>query len=249
MKRALIFAERNVKEILRSPASWMFGLALPIGLFAVMQIIIKSIGEEAAAAVPMFGVARFTGGALLFGASFLSVFCAILISSDRSKSFLVRLYVSPMRAHEYIIGYMLSVVPVAAVQNAVTFVAALCFGLTPTWNILPAVAFSLLSSVLFISVGVIAGSVLGEKNAGPLCSMFVQVAALLSGMWFDLDMIGGGFSVFCHVLPFAHIYDITRYTLAGNYGELWLPMLVVAAYIVGFTVLAVALFRRSSKVR
>ena len=75
----------------------------------------------------------------------------------------------------------------------------------------------------------------------------VQVAALLSGMWFDLDMIGGGFAVFCRVLPFAHCYDAIRYTLVGEWEKLWLPIVVVIAYTIVLFVLAVVMFGRSKK--
>lgn len=233
-------------ETMRSPINWIFGLALPIGIFAIMQIIVKSIGD-AAANVPMFGVDRFTGGVLLFGASFLSVLCAILISNDRSQSFLSRLFASPMKSSDYIIGYMLSVLPIAVAQNVLTFIAALCFGLTPTPSILLAILFSMLFSVLFIAVGVLFGSVLSAKGAPPVCSAVVQVAALLSGMWFDLDMIGGGFAVFCHILPFAHSYDLIRYTLSGEFSKLWLPLIVVAAYTAALSVAAVLAFRYKAK--
>lgn len=240
--RALIFARRNVTEILRSPVSWIFGLALPIGIFVIMQIVVNSIGEYAVN-VPMFGVDRFTGGVVIFGASFLSLFCAMLISGDRQQSFLARLFASPVRPYEYIIGYMLSVAPLAVAQTAITFIAALCFGLTLTVNILSALLFSLFIGVLFIAIGVILGSTLSAKSAPPLCSVVVQVAALLSGMWFDLDMIGGGFNVFCHVLPFAHAYDLIRYTLSGEWDAVWIPALVVAAYALVLTVAAVLAFK------
>lgn len=245
--KAMIFAKRNLTEMLRSPVSWIFGLALPVGIFAIMQIIVISVGKEAAAHVPMFGVERFTGGALLFGASFLGMFCALLISADRTQSFLPRLFASPMKPVDYIVGYMLAALPLAVGQNVITFAAALCFGLTPTPGILLAMVFSVLFSLLFISIGVIFGSVLSAKNAPPLCSVVVQVAALLSGMWFDLDAIGGGFSVFCHVLPFAHLYDLVRYTLAGELAKLWLPLVVVAAYTIALTVGAVLVFRHKMK--
>lgn len=245
--RAWVFAKRNMTETVRSPINWIFGLALPVGIFAIMQIIVKSIGDEAASNVPMFGVDRFTGGVLLFGASFLSVLCAILISNDRSQSFLSRLFASPMKPFDYIIGYMLSVLPIAAAQNVLTFIAALCFGLTPTANILLALLFSVLFSVLFIAIGVLFGSLLSAKGAPPVCSAVVQVAALLSGMWFNLDMIGGGFSVFCHVLPFAHSYDLIRYTLSGDWGNVWLPFLVVLLYTAVFSVAAAAVFKYKAK--
>ncbi len=241
-----ILAVRNIKETVRSPISWAFGLALPIVIFIIMQVIMKSIGDGAAN-VPMFAVSRFTGGTVIFGASFLSMFAAILISSDREGSFLNRLYVSPVKPRSYIIAYMLGILPIAAAQVVTTFIAALIFGLTPTVNILPAMLFALIFSVLFASIGVIVGSALSAKGTPPVCSAFVQVAVLLSGMWFDLDAIGGGFGVFCHVLPFAHGYDIIRYTLAGDYGKVWLPFIVVAVYSAASTVAATLMFRSRMK--
>ncbi len=238
-----VFANRNIKELIRSPISWAFGLALPIGIFIIMQAIIKSIGVEAAAHVPMFDVSRFTGGVIIFGAAFLSLFAAMLISGDRAGSFLNRLLCSPMKAKSYILGYMLGILPIAAAQVIVTFVTALCFGLKFTPEIFAAICFSMLFSMLFISIGVIFGSALSAKGAPPVCSAIVQVAVMLSGMWFDLDAIGGGFSVFCHVLPFAHCYDMIRYTLAGDWGNVWLPFLVAAAYTVAVTTASVFVFK------
>lgn len=243
----LAFAERNIKELLRSPVGWAFGLALPVGLFLIMQIIVKSIGSAAAGNVPMFAVERFTGGTIVFGASFLGIFAALLISGDRQSSFLSRLFVSPMSPSSFIIGYALGVLPIAVAQIAITFCAALCFGLPPTPFILLAALFAAAISLLFVAIGVAFGSSLSAKNAPPVCSAVVQVASLLSGMWFDLDAIGGGFATFCRVLPFAHCYDLIRYTLAGELGKVWLPLLVVAIYTFAAAVAAVALFKRNAR--
>lgn len=246
MTRVLIFARRNIVETMRSPLSYIFGLALPVGIFAIMQAVVKGIGD-AAASVPMFGVDMFTGGVCIFASSFLSLFCAMLISSDRQKSFLARLAVSPTTSVDFIVGYALAVAPLAVAQTGVTFIVALCFGLKPSVNVLPAILFSLLVAVLFIAIGVIFGSVFSEKNAPPLCSAVVQIAALLSGMWFDLDAIGGGFDLFCHILPFSHAYDLIRFSLAGDYARVWAPALVVVAYAVVFAVAAWFAFSRSLK--
>ena len=241
-----VLTTRNIKETVRSPISWAFGLILPIAIFVIMQIIMKSIGS-AAEQTPMFAVSRFTGGIVIFGASFLSLFAAMLISSDREGSFLSRLYVSPVKPRSYIAAYMLCLLPIAAAQVLVTYVTALIFGLDPTVRILPAALFSLLFTVMFAAIGIIVGSALSAKGAPPVCSALVQVAVLLSGMWFDLDAIGGGFDVFCHILPFAHGYDLIRYTLSGEWARVWLPFIVVAAYSVVLTVAAVLVFRARMK--
>lgn len=240
------FCGRNIKEMLRSPVSWAFGLAFPVGMLIIMQIIVNSI-HGALEFVPMFGVDRFVCGMTVFGGSFLAMFTAMLISGDRAKSFLPRLFASPVRGYEYITGYVLCAIPLAAAQSAAVFVVGACFGMTLSVNVIPAFLFSVLCSFLFTAVGVVLGSVLGEKSVPPVCSGVVQVAALFSGVWFDLASIGGGFEIFCKVLPFAHYYDIVRYTLVGDWGNVWLPFIVVLAYTAAFSVLGVLCFNRAKK--
>lgn len=245
MFRTFIFAKRNLKEIMLSPVTIGFGIMMPLVILVIMQIIVTAIGENAEF-TPMFKIDKFICGSLIFAASFLSMIMSMIISQDRVQSFLARLYSSPMKAREYILGYALSIVPLAAVQILTLFLAALCFGLVPSWNILLASLFSLLIALFFIAIGVLLGSFLTEKSAPPLCSAVVQMAALLSGMWFDLKMIGGGFEIFCKILPFANCYDLIDLTLSGNFGELWKPLLAVVAYLVLFSVLAVYIFKKKS---
>lgn len=228
-----------------SPVSWIFGLALPLGIFIIMQVIMNSIGDTTV--VPMFAVDRFTGGVIIFGGSFLTLFTALRISDDRSKAFLTRLYASPMRGWEYIAGYVLGVSPIAVLGSAVTLIAAMCFGVTLSANLITAFLFSIVLDMLFVAIGVIFGSVLDFKTAPPVSSVVVQAAALLSGMWFDLDTIGGGFAVFCKVFPFAHCYDVMRYTIAGDYKNVWAGLLIVIAYTAVLFALAAVLFVRMSK--
>lgn len=244
MNKALLFTKRNIVETLRSPASWAFGAVMPLGILIIMQVIIKSIGREAATNVPMFGVDAFTGGTVVFGASFISMLCVLLISRDISDSFLTRLFVSPMRSSDFIIGYALSMMPLLLLQIVLVFFTAMAFGLTISVNILAAILLAFLSSIMFIALGILFGCLLPAKAAPPVCSVVVQMAALLSGMWIPLETIGGGLSTFCHVLPFANAYDVIKYTIIGEYGKVWIPLIIVLAYTVAFGVLAVLAFKR-----
>lgn len=247
MNKTLIFAKRNVKEMLRSPASWGFGMIMPVGILTIMQIIMKSVGGDAAATTPMFTVDNFTGGVIVFGASFLTMFCVLLMSKDRSESFLSRLYASPMRASDYICGYAVALVPLMLMQVVSTFVVAMLFGLTISVNILVAILLSILSSLLFMALGIICGSSLSEKAAPPICSVIVQIAALFSGMWFPLDTMSGGFVTFCRVLPFANAYEMIRDSIAGDYSDIWRPLLIVLAYTLVCMGVAIGVFNSKMK--
>lgn len=244
MNKTLLFTKRNIVETLRSPASWGFGAVMPLGILIIMQVIMKSIGADAAANVPMFNVDAFTGGTVVFGASFISMLCVLLMSRDISDSFLTRLFVSPMRSSDFIIGYALSMMPLLLLQIILIFLTAMAFGLTLSVNILAAILLAFLSSIMFIALGILFGCLLSAKAAPPVCSVVVQMAALLSGMWIPLDTIGGGLNTFCHVLPFANAYDVIKYAIVGEYGKVWIPLLIVIAYTVAFGLLAVLAFKR-----
>lgn len=247
MHRTLTFSGRNLKELLRDPMSWIFGVALPLAILLIMQIILASIDGEALASVPMFAVDRFVCGVVVFGYAFFSMFTAMLLSKDRSSAFLLRLFASPMRARDYILGYTLPILPLVTAQFVFTVTVALCFGLGFTANILLAYVVSLPAALFFIGIGLTLGALLGDKAVGGISSAVVQLAALFSGMWFDLDMIGGGFRTFCLVFPFAHAYDAIRYAIAGDYARLWLPVLITVIYAIASFVLAILLFRRKMR--
>lgn len=244
MNNALLFTKRNIVETLRSPASWGFGAVMPLGILIIMQVIVKSIGRDAATNVPMFAVDAFTGGTVVFGASFISMLCVLLISRDISDSFLTRLFVSPMRSSDFIIGYALSMMPLLLLQIVLVFFTAMAFGLTLSVNILAAILLAFLSSIMFIALGILFGCLLPAKAAPPVCSVVVQMAALLSGMWIPLETIGGGLSTFCHIMPFANAYDVIKYTIIGEYDKVWLPLIIVLAYTIVFGILAVLAFKR-----
>lgn len=247
--KCLILAERNRKELLRDPVSWIFAVALPLVILTVMQIILNSLGEETVQFVPMFAIERFTGGTLIFAFAFLTMLCSMILSKDRSSAFLSRLFASPLRAHDYIIGYTLPAGSIALLQTVCTFLLAVCFGLTVSFRLLILIPILIPTVLLFIGIGLIFGSVLSEKAAPGIASAVVQVAALFSGMWFDLDMVGGGFSTFCHVLPFANAYDLIRYTISGEYTKLPVPLLVVLLYAVVLFLISIFLFAKTKKAK
>lgn len=247
MMKCSVFTKRNIKELLRSPVSWGFGVAMPIAILIIMQVIMKSIGEEAIKTVPMFGLERFSGGVLVFGFSFLTMFCTILISNDRATSFLQRLYSSPMKASGYIWGYAFSVLPLAGIQILLTYGTAICFGMTPSWNILIAILTAIPTAIMYIGLGILMGSFLNTKSGPPLSSVVVQLSALLSGMWFDLESIGGGFKVFCKILPFANAYDVAYSAIKGDFSDIVVPLIIVVAYAVVIFIAAVFAFKWKMK--
>jgi ABC-2 type transport system permease protein len=81
---------------------------------------------------------------------------------------------------------------------------------------------------------------------GGICgALLTNLAAWLSGTWFDLDLVGGAFKTAAYALPFAH--DAGRAALAGNYAGIFPHIWWVSAYAAGILLLAVIVFRQKMR--
>lgn len=240
--KTLTFAKRNAKEILRDPLNLFFGLGFPIILILLLNTIQRNVP------VPLFEIQHLTPGITVFGLSFMSLFSATLIAKDRGTALLQRLYTTPMKATDFILGYTLPIIPIAVGQSAVCYLFAIILGLEVTVNILLAILFILPISVLFISLGLLFGSILTDKQAGGVCgALLTNLSAWLSGTWFDLELIGGAFEKAAHALPFFHAVELERALLLGNFNGIFPHVLWVSGYALGALIAAILLFLRRMK--
>ena len=223
--RMLVFARRNAKEILRDPVNLGFGLGFPLALLLLLWAIDRNVP------VSIMPIQRLAPGISMFGLSFISLFSATLISRDRGSSFLARLFSSPLTAGDFILGYALPLLPMCVVQSLLCYLLALVLGLEAGWELLPAMAVLLPADIFFIGVGLLCGN----------------LAALLSGTWFDVEMVGGWYASLARALPFVHAVDAGRAALAGDWAVLWPNLLWVAGYAVVFLTAAVIVFRKKMR--
>lgn len=236
------FALRNFKEIIRDPLTVLFGIGFPIVLLLLLSAIQKNIP------VNLFEISNLTPGITIFGLSFISLFTAIIISKDRCSSFLQRLYTTPLTALDYLAGYMLPVIPLAVLQAFVCYLVAFFLGLTPSVNILYAILFIVPISLFYISIGVLCGSILNDKQVGGICgALLTNLSAWLSGVWFDLTLVGGAFEKIAHMLPFYHAVKIEQIIVAGTFDNIFIHMMWVLGYTVVIFLLAVFSFIRQMK--
>ena len=113
-----------------------------------------------------------------------------------------------MRPIEYVLGYILAVLPIIILQNILFFVVAICLGLHFNMQVIYTILASIPLSVLFISLGILIGSFTTEKSASGVSSIVVQLVAFTSGMYFSVDMIGKFFAFICNFLLDASIVVI-----------------------------------------
>lgn len=242
MMRMFSYSLRTAREILRDPLNLGFGLGFPLVLLFLLSAIQANIP------VSLFELEMLTPGLTVFGLAFMTLFSAALIAKDRSSSLLQRLYTTPLRPADYILGYMLPVLPISAAQSLLCYLAAACLGLKLTINVLWALLLLIPAEIFFIALGLLCGSVLTDKQVGGICgALLTNLTAWLSGVWFDLDLVGGAFKTIAYALPFVHAVEMERAVLAGNYSNIWTHLLWVLGYGIVALVAAVLLFLRQMR--
>lgn len=240
--KMLTFAKRNLKEILRDPLTLFFGLGFPLILIGLLSLIQANIP------VALFEIDHLTPGITVFGLSFITLFTATIISKDRGSSLLQRLYTTPMTPLDFILGYTLPILPIALGQGIVCYLAAIALGLDVTPNILLALALNIPVSLLYIAMGLLFGSILSDKQVGGICgALLTNLSAWLSGIWFDLDLVGGVLKKIADFLPFVHAVEMGRAAIAGQYNHILPHLWWVLGYTVVLTAAAIALFLRQMK--
>ena len=103
-------------------------------------------------------------------------------------------------------------------------------------------------SILYIALGLLCGSVFTDKQVGGICgALLTNLSAWLSGVWFDLDLVGGAFQKIAHALPFVHAVEMERAVLSGNFTGIFPHLWWVLGYATAALMLAVLLFLRQMK--
>jgi ABC-2 type transport system permease protein len=238
----MTFAKRCAKEILRDPINLGFGLGFPLVLLLLLSAIQANIP------VSLFEIDTLTPGITVFGLSFMTLFSATLIAKDRESAFLQRLYTTPLTALDFILGYMLPILPIAMAQTAVCYLFAIPLGLTVSPNIVYAILGSVPMAVFNIALGLLFGSILGVKQVGGICgALLTNLSAWLSGVWFDLELVGGLFKKVADALPFVHAVEMGKALFSGNFALAATHILPVLLYSTLITVVAVFCFLRQMK--
>lgn len=231
------FAKRCAKEILRDPLSLFFGLGFPVVLLFLLSAIQANIP------VALFEINVLTPGITVFGLSFMTLFSATLIARDRESAFIQRLYATPLRSVDFILGYMLPILPIALGQALACYLVAIPLGLDFGVNVILAVLGIIPMAVFNISLGLLCGSLLSVKQVGGICgALLTNLSAWLSGVWFDLNLVGGAFGKIANFLPFVHAVELEKALFFGDFSAASAHILPILAYSVLATVVAVLCF-------
>ena len=240
--RMLTFAKRCTKEILRDPINLGFGLGFPLVLLALLSALQANIPAS------LFEIDTLTPGITVFGLSFITLFSATLIAKDRESALLQRLYTTPLTGLDFIMGYMLPILPIALGQSIICYLFAIPLGLTVRVNVIYAMIGLIPVAIFNIALGLLCGSLLGVKQVGGICgALLTNLSAWLSGVWFDLNLVGGAFKKIANVLPFYHAVEMEKALVSGNFGEVAVHIFTIILYSILITAVAVFCFLRQMK--
>lgn len=232
--RMMTFAKRCSKEILRDPINLGFGLGFPLVLLLLLSAMQANIP------VRLFEIDTLTPGITVFGLSFMTLFSATLIAKDRESAFLQRLYTTPLTGVDFIIGYMLPILPIALGQTVICYLFAIPLGLNFSVNVIYAVIGIIPMAIFNIALGLLCGSIFGVKQVGGICgALLTNLSAWLSGVWFDLELVGGFFEKLANTLPFVHAAEMEKALFNGNFevaSSHVLPILIYSVLVTGIAV-------------
>ncbi|MCR5311257.1 MAG: ABC transporter permease [Lachnospiraceae bacterium] len=250
--RTVAFAKRNLIEMSRDALSYIFCVAFPIVMLLIMSVVNSSIPKESG--MTLFRIDNLAGGIIVFGQSFVMLFSALNVTKDRSGSFLVRLFASPMKSGDFIGGYILPLIIVAVVQAAVAMAASFVVSLVTGFELnvlglLASVVAVIPSAIMFIAIGMIFGTLFNEKAAPGLCSIIISLGAMVGGVWFDAEGVGGFMSKLSKCLPFLYATKLARGTIKLDFSfeSFLLPLMVVTGSAAVLTALACLLFQRKMR--
>ena len=240
--KMMTFAKRCAKEILRDPINLGFGLGFPLVLLLLLSTLQANIP------VSLFEIDTLTPGITVFGLSFMTLFSATLVAKDRESALLQRLYTTPLTAFDFILGYMLPLLPIALGQTVICYLFAIPLGLTLSVNIIYAVIGMIPMAIFNIALGLLCGSIFGVKQVGGICgALLTNLSAWLSGVWFDLKLVGGVFEKIANVLPFLHAVEMEKALFRGDFGLVGAHILPIILYSVAIAAIAVFCFLRQMK--
>lgn len=250
MNRIKAFSSRNIKEILREPLSYIFCLGFPLVMLIIMTFVNESIPPQSG--MTIFRIDNLYGGISVFGQTFIMLFTAITVSKDRAGAFLVRMYATPMKTSDFVLGYILPMTALSVIQNIITAVASFIISLiTGTEINIAGMLLSMIvlvpSALMFIGFGLLFGSLCNDKSAPAMSSIIISLGSFLGGIWFDSDNAGGVMLKISKCLPFYYCTKTVRLATAVNFGNFAVPMIVVTVCSAVVITLASWVFRTKMK--
>ena len=246
VSRILTLTKRNLKEIIRDPISLIFIIGLPLLMEVLFYLLFGGLTSQ-------FEMKYLAPGIVVFSQAFLTLFIGLLISLDKSSSFLTRLYVTKAKSYEFILSYALALIPLVIVQSFLFFIVGIICDISLLkFELIYCILLSIVTSLLFLGFGILFGSLCNEKSASGVSSIIISAQSVLSGMWFPTEGLNDKFVIVMNYLPFKNATILIQNTLNGIndvYNDFVYPLVIVLLYSVVVFVLSIFVFKNKMKVK
>jgi ABC-2 type transport system permease protein len=185
-------------------------------------------------------------GIAIYGLMILIATAAEIIAGDREKGFLSRMFTTPARPWDFILGYSLPFIPVLIVSTLLYLGVGIALGLTVVGNLGHAFLIFFLIGLSAIGIGMIVGSLIKSESQAGISWLFIVPVAMISGAWFSVDRMPSVLKSIAGVLPFIHAIDASRAVINGSSFSAIVPDVYwLAGWAVVLFAVGIALFRRT----
>jgi ABC-2 type transport system permease protein len=186
---------------------------------------------------------------------------SLLVSKDKTTAFTIRLYTSPMKMVDFVLGYAIPAIVIGIAQLIVCVLCGYIFSLICGQNffsfgkVLLLMLSSLPNLIMCVFLGVTIGSTFNDKSSSAINSVFISVSGILGGAWIPLDTMGGFESV-CKFLPFypsvyiGRVITGAQHTMGGVYEfdvTAIISLVMIIVYLIAAVVSAFLLFSVKAK--
>jgi ABC-2 type transport system permease protein len=239
-------------ELIYKAADPMLGLQL--------KPLIEAVGSEFLGVAPPFNVELketeskiknlavnfYAPGIVVFGLMILISTAAEIIAGDREKGFLARMFTTPVKPSDFILGYTLPFIPVLILSTLIYLGVGMALGLTVVGNLGHAFLIFFLIGLCGIGLGMIVGSLVKSESQAGVSWIFIVPIAMISGTMFTVEYMPSALRSVAGVLPFIHAVDASRAVINGSSFSAivsdiyWLVGWAVALFAAG-----ILLFRRT----
>ena len=226
----------QVKPIIEAVGSEFLGMAPPL------NVELKGTESKIKNEVVNF----FFPGIAVFGLMILIATGAEIIAGDREKGFLARMFTTPARPWDFILGYSLPFIPVLIVSTLIYLGVGMALGLTVVGNLGHAFLIFFLIGLCSIGIGMIVGSLVKSESQAGVSWIFIVPMAMISGAWFSVEGMPSAVKSVAGALPFIHAIDASRAVLNGSsFSAIILDLCWLVGWAVVLFAVGIVLFRRT----
>ena len=211
-----------------------------------LPVNIEIIQKESQIASPFIN--WFIPGMAIYGLMILIPTVGGIMVRDRLRGFLLRLMTTPARPSDFIFGYTMPFIPVIIISAAIYLGVGFLMGLNIMGSFGLAYLILFIAGICCLGIGMIMGTIArSEDQASGVPWIFIVPLAMISGAWFEAEMMPAALIKVAEVFPFLHAINACRDVISGgmslssiSYDLYWLIGWTVALFAIG-----IAVFRKS----